>query len=244
MRTHTRFLASVRDGAEAATALHAGADIIDFKEPSAGALGAVDLNTLAKAVGFVAGRAPTSATIGDLPMDFELLREAIVSVGSTGVDYVKLGVFPDRNAGAALKALATEARVHRLILVLFADAMPDFDAVTLAAALGAHGIMLDTMCKSSGSLLDHIEIGQVASMVSDAKASGLLAGLAGSLKLQHVTELLRLKPDLLGFRGALCREGARSASLDAQACATIRSLIPSVNEPSAEMPRLLSPSLC
>ncbi|HEY8275609.1 MAG TPA: (5-formylfuran-3-yl)methyl phosphate synthase, partial [Methyloceanibacter sp.] len=219
-------------------------DIIDFKEPSAGALGAVDLDTLAKGIRFVAGRAPTSATIGDLPMDFEFLREAILSVGSSGVDYVKLGVFPHSSAGAALTALGPEACKHRLIFVLFADAMPEFDAVTLAATLGAHGIMLDTMCKSSGSLLDHIGIEQIASVVSAAKAKGLLIGLAGSLKPRHVTELLRLKPDLLGFRGALCRDGARDVSLDRQACASIRSLMPSANGPSAEMPRLLSASLC
>ena len=244
MRTHTRFLASVRDAAEASIALEAGADLIDFKEPSSGALGAVDADTLTKAVRFVAGRAPTSATIGDLPMDAERLRDAVASVGATGVDYVKLGVFPDLHAEAALAALTSEVRSYRLILVLFADAMPDFDGVALAASLGAHGIMLDTMRKASASLLDHIEIGEIANLVSEAKARGLLAGLAGSLKPRHVPELLRLKPDLLGFRGALCPGGARGASLDPQACAAIRSLIPSVNEPNAEMPRLLSPALC
>jgi uncharacterized protein (UPF0264 family) len=244
VRTHTRFLASVRDAAEASIALEAGADLIDFKEPSSGALGAVDRTVLANAVRLVSGRAPTSATIGDLPMDAEHLREAVVSVGATGVDYVKLGVFPDPHAEAALAALASEARNHRLILVFFADAMPDFDGVALAARLGAHGIMLDTMRKVSGSLLDHIEIGEIANLVSEAKARGLLAGLAGSLKPHDVPELLRLEPDLLGFRGALCQGGARGASLDPQACAAIRSLIPFVNEPNAEMPRLLSPALC
>jgi dihydroneopterin aldolase len=244
VRAKTRFLASVRNDVEAAIVLHAGADIIDFKEPSSGALGAVDRTVLANAVCLVSGRAPTSATIGDLPMDAERLREAVVSVGATGVDYVKLGVFPDPHAETALEALASEARTYRLILVLFADAMPAFDGVALAARLGAHGIMLDTMWKASGSLLDHIEIGKIANLVSEAKARGLLAGLAGSLKPRHVPELLRLEPDLLGFRGALCPGGARGASLDPQACAAIRSLIPFVNEPNAEMPRLLSPALC
>ena len=41
----TLFLASVRDVAEAETALLAGADIIDLKDPAQGALGAVDLET-------------------------------------------------------------------------------------------------------------------------------------------------------------------------------------------------------
>ena len=243
MRTETRFLASVRDDAEASIALEAGADLIDFKEPSAGALGAVDRELLAKAVRLIAGRAKTSATVGDLPMDSKLLREAVTRVGMTGVDYVKLGAFPDPHAEAAIAELALVARQHKLILVLFADAMPDFDALALAAAIGAHGVMLDTMSKTGQSLLDHLEIEEIARFISRARGQGLMAGLAGSLKARHVAPLLALQPSLLGFRSALCRDGARSASIDLEACAGIRSLIP-VNEPGAEMPRLLSPALC
>lgn len=243
MRTETRFLASVRDDAEASLAFQAGADLIDFKEPSAGALGAVDVALLAKAVRSIAGRAKTSATVGDLPMDSKLLREAITKVGASGVDYVKLGIFPSRDAEAAIAQLAPVARQHKLILVLFADAMPDFDAITLAAAIGAHGVMLDTMSKTGQSLLDHLEIEEIAHFVSRAREHGLMVGLAGSLKAGDVPPLLALQPDLLGFRSALCRDGARNASLDLEACAGIRSLIP-VNEPGAEMLRLLSPALC
>jgi (5-formylfuran-3-yl)methyl phosphate synthase len=243
VRTQTRFLASVRDAAEATIALQAGADLIDFKEPSAGSLGAVDLTLLAKAVCFIAGRTKTSATIGDLPMESERLRKAVSSVGATGVDYIKLGVFPDRRAKAAVAELAPVARDHSLILVLFADGMPEFDAVALAAAIGAHGIMLDTMEKNGGSLLDHLEIGEIAQFVSRAREHGLIVGLAGSLKARHVAALLALRPSLLGFRSALCREGARETSIDFEACAGIRSLIP-VNGPNAEMPTLLSPALC
>ncbi len=244
MRPETRFLASVRDDAEASIALQAGADLIDFKEPSTGALGAVDPSLLTKAVRFVAGRASTSATIGDLPMESRLLREAVTRVATTGVDYVKLGVFPGQRAEAAIAELAPEARKYKLILVLFADAMPEFDAVELAASIGAQGVMLDTMAKSGGSLLDHMEIEQIGRFVTRARGHGLMAGLAGSLKPRHVAPLLALEPSLLGFRSALCRDGARNASIDLAACASIRSLIPSVNEPNGEMPRLLSPALC
>ena len=240
----TRFLASVRDEAEALIALRAGADLIDFKEPSAGALGALDPLLLAKAVGEIAARAKTSATIGDLPMEAGLLRDAVTRIGAAGVDYVKLGVFPGEHAETAIAELAPEARKHNLILVLFADAMPEFDAVTLAATIGAHGVMLDTMAKTGQSLLDNMEIEAIAEFVSRTRRHGLLAGLAGSLKPRHVAPLLTLEPSLLGFRSALCRDGARNASIDLEACVGIRSLIPSVNEPNGEMPRLLSPALC
>ena len=46
----TLFLASVRDAAEAETALLANADIIDLKDPAQGALGAVDPETTRRVV--------------------------------------------------------------------------------------------------------------------------------------------------------------------------------------------------
>jgi (5-formylfuran-3-yl)methyl phosphate synthase len=93
-------------------------------------------------------------------------------------------------------------------------------------------------------LLDHMRLTDMAGFVARAKAHGLLVGLAGSLKPSHVPTLLPLQPSLLGFRSALCREGARNASIDPDACAYLRSLIPSVNGQDAEMPTLLSPALC
>ena len=65
----TLFLASVRDPAEAELALAAGADIVDLKDPGQGALGAVAPGVIAACVAAIAGRAPVSATIGDLPMN-------------------------------------------------------------------------------------------------------------------------------------------------------------------------------
>jgi dihydroneopterin aldolase len=228
----TLFLASVRDAGEAELALGAGADVIDLKDPSQGALGALANDTVAACVQAVAARAPVSATVGDLPMQPACLRDAVRAMAETGVDYVKLGLFPDGDAAASLAALEEEARHVRLVLVAFADAMPAFDAVAAATKIGAHGIMLDTMRKDGRSLLDHADRDLLARFVEAAKADGLAVGLAGSLRACHVAELLRLKPDLLGFRGALCREGIRGRALDADACTAIKALIPRAATPA------------
>ena len=50
--------------------------------------------------------------------------------------------------------LAPLAPRIRLILVLFADALPEFDAVAIAARIGAAGVMLDTVGKNGVSLPD------------------------------------------------------------------------------------------
>lgn len=241
----TRFLASVRDAAEAELALGAGADIIDMKEPGRGALGAVDEETVRLCVRAVAGRACVSATVGDLPMHAPTLREALRRHGDSGVDFLKLGIFPDCNAEQALLPLADEPR-DRLIFVLFADALPSFDAVAVAARLNAKGVMLDTMAKGSGSLLDHLSLDLLAGFVATAKAHGLMVGLAGSLRTRHVEALLALRPDLLGFRGALCRDGARGGSLDRTACEIMRDLIPGSESrlPKTRFTDLASGALC
>jgi uncharacterized protein (UPF0264 family) len=120
----------------------------------------------------------------------------------------------------------------RLIVVLFADAMPEIDAVALTARIGAHGVMFDTIGKTAGSLTDHLSYMTLAGHIAAAKDAGLVVGLAGSLAARQVPSLLALAPDLLGFRSALCRNGDRTQTLDAERLAGVRALIP-------ERPRLL-----
>ena len=228
----TLFLASVRNPVEAETALAAGADIIDLKDPSQGALGALAPDAIAACVGSVAGRAPVSATIGDLPPDGEGVGTAVLDTAALGVDYVKLGIFPGGDAERCLNRLKKAARRVRLIVVLFADALPEVEVIGLAAKIGAHGVMFDTIGKVAGSLPDHLSYMTLAGHIASAKAEGLVVGLAGSLKARHVSSLLALGPDLLGFRGALCQAGDRARTLDAERLTAIRALIP-------ERPRIL-----
>jgi uncharacterized protein (UPF0264 family) len=244
----TLFLASVRDVAEAEIARLAGADIVDLKDPAQGALGAVDSETARSVVDVIAGRVPVSATIGDLPMQSEAIRGEVIERAACGVNYVKFGLFSGGDPQACFAALRPVALRVRLILVLFADALPAFDAVAAASDMGAAGIMLDTADKHAGSLLTHLDASGIARFVAHAKDQGLMAGLAGSLGGADVAKLLTLSPDLLGFRGALCR-GRRSASLDPASCASIRGLIPRIEplaetKPSARMTEAAAQALC
>lgn len=231
----TLFLASVRDAAEAETALQADADILDLKEPENGALGAVDRTTSAAVLSAASGRTPTSATIGDLPMHPAIVREAVLDRASAGVDYVKVGLFPEGDPLGCLEELRRLTRNVPLIVVVFADRLPVFDAIKAVAAAGAAGIMLDTAGKATGSLLDCLSLAEVSRFVSRAKAHGLTVGLAGSLGAGLVPALLGIEPDVLGFRGALCR-GFRNDRLDLKSCLAIRALIPAANTQLAGRP--------
>jgi dihydroneopterin aldolase len=222
----TLFLASVRNVAEAEIARFGGADVIDLKEPARGALGAVRTETIGAVVRRVAGSLPVSATVGDLPMQAELVAQRVAEVAAQGVDYVKLGVLPNDNAESCIARLEELPLVSRVILVLFADRLPNFDAVATAAATGAAGLMLDTAGKDGRALPDYLPLKDLARFVAGARRRGLAVGLAGSLRHEHVPELLTLRPDLLGFRGALCRGGSRGEALDPAACRALRALVP------------------
>lgn len=240
----TRFLASVRDPAEAESALAAGADIVDLKEPDNGALGAVESDTIKACVAAIKGRAPVSATVGDLPMVANTVADAVAATALWGVDDVKLGIMPGGDPQACFARLRTLDLPAGLILVFFADAMPAFNPIEAARAAGARGVMLDTAGKGEGSLLDRMAIGAVAGFIEDARREGLMVGVAGSLRASHVPPLLVLRPDVIGFRGALCRNGARERSLDLLACRRIRALIPSAASPEARFREPQAAALC
>ncbi len=222
----TWFLASVRDADEAVTALAGGADVIDFKDPAAGALGAVAPDVVRAGVARVAGARPVSAVLGDLPMQAALLRDAAETMAATGVDYLKLGIFPGGEAEAALAGLAPLAARVKLVAVFFADRAPDFSLLALLVEHGFAGAMLDTAGKNGGRLLDHLDIARLDRFVAECRRLGLRAGLAGGLELPDIPRLLLLAPDLLGFRTALCGAHGRAGAIEAGNVAMVRALIP------------------
>jgi uncharacterized protein (UPF0264 family) len=226
----TRLLASVMTPAEAELALDGGADIIDLKNPAAGALGALPAPVLRACVAAAGGRRLVSATIGDLPLDPPRVAEAVARTAATGVDIVKIGLFAGDLPGglAALRSSPT----HR-VAVLFADRAPDLSVLEPLAEAGFLGVMLDTADKAAGPLPSHLDRPALAGFVARARALGLLSGLAGSLRLADVPALAALRPDYLGFRGALCGAGGRAGALDPDALAAVRRALAAAQRPSA-----------
>ena len=219
----TGMLASVNSLAEARLVLQAGVDIIDLKQPEQGALGALALADVRAIVQEVNGRCPISATVGDLPMQPELVYNAVKAMADTGVDYVKIGFFPGGDWQATLDKLSGQKT--KLIAVLFADTQPDFAILFALKASGFAGVMVDTMDKNCGSLTQLMSEQELALFVKQAKTLELLCGLAGSLRLADVDLLLTLQADYLGFRGALCQAHERVGQLNLSAVIAIKKLI-------------------
>ena len=222
----TGMLASVNSISEALLVLSAEVDIIDLKQPQLGALGALDLVDVKQIIAAIAGRRPVSATIGDLPMQPEVIFNAVQLMAETGVDYIKIGFFPSGDWTGTLKKLNTLApQKQALIAVLFADTQPDLTIIATLKASGFVGVMLDTMDKQQGSLTQVMTAEQIASFVSQAKQLQLLCGLAGSLRITDIPELIAYHPDYLGFRGALCQEHSRVGQLNQPAVQAIKKAV-------------------
>jgi (5-formylfuran-3-yl)methyl phosphate synthase len=228
LRPTTRFLASVRTIGEARMCVIAGADLIDCKEPNKGALGALPLDVVRAIRAEVPADRLVSATVGDLIPDPATVVPAVAAMAETGVDYVKIGFFPGGDARATIQALARgDYNTAQLVGLLLADRDPDFSLIEDMGHAGFAGVMIDTASKSAGALPEVLSRATLTSFIETAHGAGLFAGLAGSLRLNHIVALLALKPDLLGFRGALCRAGDRCGVLDPNALQEIREAIPS-----------------
>ena len=218
-----RLLASVTTEAEARLVVAEGADIVDAKNPAEGALGALPYETVSAIRKAVPSAVPVSATIGDLPAEPRSVLEAARRMAGTGADIVKLGIFGDGDIVATIRHLGRNLVPSTpLVAVLMADA--PFDPVWVEALgdAGFAGVMLDTAVKDGRTLLDHRSPAELAAFLADARAHRLMAGLAGSLRVTQVPELLALGPDVLGFRGALCRASDRVSGLDPAAIRAVR----------------------
>ncbi|KUO67450.1 MAG: hypothetical protein APF80_09370 [Alphaproteobacteria bacterium BRH_c36] len=217
-------LASVTTAAEARVCLAAGADIVDAKDPLSGSLGALPVATVREiAVQAAAAGRPVSATIGDLACEPELIGVAVTEMAATGVDYVKIGFLPGSDARTVIADLGRrDVRPARLVGVLFADLTPDFGLIAALAEAGFAGALIDTSDKSAGSLPDLMDTARLTEFIAMAHRAGLFAGLAGSLRIDDIDALCRLRPDILGFRGALCLDSRRTFAIDGSSVQRIR----------------------
>jgi (5-formylfuran-3-yl)methyl phosphate synthase len=231
----TLMLASVTGVEEAEVALRHGADIVDLKDAGS-AFGAVAPAVIRATVESVARRRPVSAVIGEPAMTPAAVAQAVAVAANADVDYIKIGLYPDRRREDCIRALKSAARGAQLIGVMFADCGVDESLISVLAENGFAGVMVDTADKSGGRLLDHMNIAAIRHFVGTAHSYGLMAGLAGSLEAPDVPRLLLAAPDVLGFRRALCSNGDRTGRVSGEAIDILRALIPadsrSVDDPA------------
>ena len=223
----TGMLASVTSVTEANIALNEKVDIIDLKNPREGALGALDVDILREVVKSINGAITTSATVGDVNPNDPGLLKTINYIAATGVDIVKVGLFDNQASDYFINIIsqAVEQGI-RLVIVLFAEDYLDPKKYEALMQTGISGIMLDTKNKEGQNLTGILDTNILSDFINIARHNRLMTGLAGSLKYKDIEVLLKINPDYLGFRGALCSGNKRINQLDQFKIKKIRNAIP------------------
>ncbi len=239
-----QLLVSVRSAAEVGSALAGGADIIDAKEPSRGSLGPVDPSVLRE----IGASVPPSVSLSVALGDFEDGAGAADAIGALDLTarpagvFVKLGLTGMTAGGAeatSLRAAVVAARTAlsrpRIVVVAYADrteidGMVPEEMVRLATRIGAHGVLLDTLGKDGRDLFTFMTQSEVKAWVGAARAAGLMAAVAGSLRAESLGSIREIDPTVVGVRGAACT-GGRAGTIDVEKVRALRRALDAVPPP-------------
>ncbi len=227
-----RLLVSVRNADEALAAVRGGADIIDVKEPRQGSLGAASADALSEICRTLhqsdfAG--PVSAALGEL-------REIPQSISFPAqLTWVKAGLSHCQETNWPSAWCDLQSRVGRqsdatsLIAVAYADwqdcsAPSPNDVIRLAMASNSPGVLFDTFQKDGRHLLDHLTLSELRPLIDELHAAGLFVALAGSIGRDQLLELIKLQPEIIAVRSAVC-VGGRTGIVNADRVAALRAAL-------------------
>ena len=209
----TKILTSIKSLNEINIVLKKGVDIIDFKDPSSGALGALPIKKINYFLKHLPSNQLTSATIGDI-CDIEKIKKKVNELSITDVDFIKIGFFFDIKKIKMLKNLKNFVKEKKIIAVLFADNKPNIKILREIKKAKFDGVLIDTKNKKNGNLINYLNIKKIENFIKISKKENLTIGLAGSLNISDIDSLIKLNPDYLGFRGALCMQKKRKNSIN------------------------------
>lgn len=240
-----RLLVSVSSAAEATAALAGGADVIDAKNPRAGALGPVSLDVLREIYAAVAGTRPVTAALGDASSEGAVEQDAC-AFAAAGARFVKVGfagiASPARVAALIAATVRGAARGSdggaSVVAVAYADAdragsIPPDLFVPLATQAGARGLLIDTADKGGPGLRGLMSAAALARWVAEAHASRVFVALAGKLTADDLAFVRDAGADIAGVRGAAC-EGGRNGRISVNKVTLLRLRCRSGQPPSAD----------
>ena len=210
----TQLLVSVKNSEEAMLVLAAGVDIIDLKDPSMGALGALNLGITTEIVRLVNGQMLVSATVGEHHASLEVLVADIKQRAEAGVDIIKIAVSDLFQATDFYDEISIFTKLNvKIVAVFFADEEINLNLLPALKNAGFYGAMLDTRNKYY-DLLQVRPQDNLRLFTQRCQNDQLKSGLAGSLQPQYIDLLMKVNPTYIGFRGGLCENSCRESALN------------------------------
>jgi uncharacterized protein (UPF0264 family) len=230
-----RLLVSVTDAHEARVAVEGDVDIVDVKNPAEGALGAPAPGVVERVREAVPAERPVSVAIGDLPNLPGTAALAALGAARCGAAYVKVGLWGTSTTDEAVAVLrAVRDAIDggaTVIAAAYADAervsggpLPPGSVVEAARRAGVGGCLLDTAVKDGRGLFEWLTPEALETLVAEGHAAGLEMALAGALRAQDLSLVRATGADIAGVRSAACRDGRRTAPLDAERIRRLRAV--------------------
>lgn len=216
-----KLLVSVRDEVEATAAIAGGAQWIDLKEPSAGALGAVAPSVALRVVAGVGAKSTISAALGEMihwAQDTSLLEISHIEVVKLGL--AGCGQRPQWQRQWLEARGICQQHGKQLAGVVYADwdaadaPRPD-TVIEFVSQAGGKFLLIDTFDKHDASSIEILGGREFARLVHLSRGCGLTTVVAGRLQLDDLPRLSGLPIDIVAVRGAVCR-GNRMARLDVE----------------------------
>ena len=195
--------------------------IIDVKRPAEGSLGANVPWIIKQSRHIVPKTMELSATLGDLPNLPGTAALAASGLAHCGVNYVKAGIMGPRTEEEAIFLIKQVCHaVHdvdlkiKVVAAGYADAetfggIPPLLIPEIAAAAESNLAMLDTATKNGKHLFDFLSIPELIQFVEKSHELGLKAALAGSIRKEDLIPLIKIHPDIIGVRSAICESSDR-----------------------------------
>lgn len=220
-----KLLISIKNAEEALVVKDSKFDILDIKNPAEGSLGA-NFPGVIKEIKAKSPNRVISAAGGDLPGLPGLSSQITFGLANLKPDYIKLGFYNFNEFETAVKIINEAKKAIQLSgtpVKLIAAAYGDYKKTgsfnpfllnKLAFKTQLDGIMIDTINKQGKNLFDFLQPVELKEFCQQAKKAEVFSALAGSLRFEHLDLLAEIKPDIIGFRGAVCKNNDRSSKIN------------------------------
>lgn len=217
----------MRNREEAIIALRNGVEILDVKEPSEGALGRADVETLRAIVESVAtwnGAADAGVMVTAAWGELREFRSIVIPAIVPGVAAIKVGFAGEKRAVNLANRFQHFAARYRssvdVVPVAYADdevaeAPTVMEIVELAIESRAPMVLIDTFGKGNGGLWDRLDRAQWRRIRETCREAGIGIALAGSLTAERLG-YEDAPPDVVGIRGAACVKGMRTKAISGE----------------------------
>ena len=211
-------MVSVQNLKEALEAVQGNANIVDVKNLREATIGSNFPPVIREVRAAFPKEIHVSVTLGVVPNQVGTVALAVYGAAALHATSVKVG-FIQSDLETALRTLkecrrALEGSDTKLIAATFADSalyggIDPTLVVRLARESRSDGFLIDTLVKDGRTLFDFLDEPTLKRLVTEGKEAGLSTALSGALHLSNLDPLVRVNPDIVGVRGAVCTNGDR-----------------------------------